>query len=117
MKHYHSHAFSASTATGTGLRDGKSALVRKVVEEFDHHERKTTADRLGWFDRYTLPRVSVLARLPRHDREAVIAHYRAKELRKVADAMHNRDYYAAGNARKRLERVEAVAKAFTAAKS
>lgn len=51
--------------------------------------------------------------MTRIDREAVIARFRAKELRKIADARSAHDDYSAGLAAKRLDRVNEMAKSFT----
>ena len=50
--------------------------------------------------------------MTRGDRAAVFAHYRAKELRNVADAMRTGDLYTARLARKRLDRVDELARVF-----
>lgn len=90
----------------------ESHLKRYVWCEVLRHNKKVTDERDYWFNSQFLPRVGVLARLPRNDREALIAHFRAKELREVADAMRDGNHYVAGLARKRLERVNKVAEAF-----
>lgn len=90
----------------------ESDLKRSVRGEVELYERKKREERIGWFCRNYLPQASVLARLPRHDRDAVIAHFRAKELLNVANAVNYEDHYDAYLARKRLERVEAMSEAF-----
>lgn len=90
----------------------ESELKDAVRSEVENNIVKASEERTHWFKRYSLPPASVLARLRRYDRDAVLAHFRAKELRKVADAMHVNDEYGARLARKRLERVDAMTKAF-----
>lgn len=90
----------------------ESDVKRVVLRELQHNAEKVAEDRTHWFDNYTLPKVSVLARLSHFDRAALIAHFRAKELRKIADARHEGDDYQAGLAIKRLDRVNEIAEAF-----
>lgn len=90
----------------------ESYVKQAVRREVQYNANKVAADRTRWFDNYTLPKASVLARLSPFDREALIAHFRAKELRKIADARHEGDDYQAGLASKRLDRVNEIAKAF-----
>lgn len=89
-----------------------SNLKHKVWRQVHGHANKVTEERRNWFNRRCMPPTSVLSRLPHYDRDAMIAHYRAKEMREVADAMNDGNHYKAGLARKRLERVNNVAKAF-----
>jgi hypothetical protein len=93
-------------------QSAESELKDAVRNEIEHNFEKACEERAHWFKRYSLPPASVLARLRRFDRDAVLAHFRAKELRKVADAMHADNDYEARLARKRLERVDAMTKAF-----
>lgn len=90
----------------------ESYVKQTVRHEVQRNARKVEVDRTIWFQNYTLPKASVLARLSPFDREALIAHFRAKELRKIADARHKGDDYQAGLAIKRLDRVNEIAKAF-----
>lgn len=90
----------------------ESDLKRKVKRQVFGHYNKVTEERESWFNRRHLPPSSVLARLPFHDREALIAHFRAKEMREVADAMTTGNHYKATLARKRLARVNEVDTAF-----
>lgn len=87
-------------------------LKRDIRLKVHNHNEKIANERAGWFDRRHLPSPSVLARLTRYDREAVFAHFRAKELRNVADAMHDRNFYAVKRARKHLDRVSELAEVF-----
>lgn len=90
----------------------ESEIKQAVRREVQYNAMRVAKDRTRWYDRYVLPPASVLARLSRFDREALIAHFRAKELRKIADARHKGDDYQAGLAIKRLDRVNEVARAF-----
>lgn len=90
----------------------ESPMKLAVRREVQHNAKQVAEDRTRWFHRYTLPPASVLARLSQYDRHALIAHFRAKELQKIAEAMHVQDFYNAGLARKRLERVSEMEKAF-----
>ena len=92
----------------------ESNMKSAVSYEVEHQVRKSTRERNGWFYRHSLPRASVLARLPRYDRKSLLAHFHAKEMRNIADATHCGNHYDASLARKRLERVDEMAKAFTA---
>lgn len=87
-------------------------LVYELSKAIDRHKSKADDERMALFQRSFMPHASIMARLPRHDRDALIAHFRAKEMRNVADALHVNDHYHAGRARRRLARVEEMAKAF-----
>lgn len=76
------------------------------------HIEKEDAERRGWFERSYLPNKSVLARMSHDDRIAVLAHFRARELRIIADAMRKGGNHNAQLARKRLDRVETMARVF-----
>lgn len=97
----------------TAANQCRESDVKKAVRrEVQHNAKKVAEGRNRWFDCYNLPPVSVLARLSNIDRDALLAHYRAKELRKIADARHEGDDYAVSLAIKRLSRVNEVAKSF-----
>lgn len=87
-------------------------LVCELGKAVDRHRAKIEEERMALFQRSFLPHARVMARLPRHDRDALIAHFRAKEMRNVADALHANNHYYAGLARRRLARVEEMAEAF-----
>lgn len=84
----------------------------QVRREMQHNMVKVEKDRTQLFDRYTLSPVRVLAGLQSFDRDALIAHFRAKELRNIADARHASDQRSEGLARKRLVRVDKIEQAF-----
>lgn len=90
-------------------RDLKDKISRQLID----HVSKAVEQRDRWFYRSYLPPSSVLVRLPFYDREALIAHFRAKEMREVADAMSTGNHYKAALARKRLARVNEVDTAFS----
>ncbi|MBW7056987.1 hypothetical protein KY389_09810 [Paracoccus bogoriensis] len=92
--------------------DPEKHLRREVRFQVNKHRNRISKARSDLFNQSYLPRISVLAQLMRQDREAVIAHYRAKELRNVADSMHEGNYRTLGLARKRLERVNELANTF-----
>lgn len=87
-------------------------VLQTVRCEVEYSEAKAHSEREGWFHRNTLPPASVLARQSLYDRDALIEHFRAKELRQIADATYERRHYNAGLARKRLERVNEIGRAF-----
>lgn len=90
-----------------------SEFQRTVRYEVNRHRHRANEERATWFKANTLTHVSVLARLGSDDRDALIAHFRAKELRSVADALYLDNSYEAKLARKRLERVDEIAEAFS----
>ena len=109
--HHDNIIIAAPAATPTTIT--RESDVKQVVRrEVQYSARKVAEDRTRWFGSYALPKASVLARLSRYDRDALIAHFRAKELRRIADAMHEGKHYDAGLARKRLDRVNEMARAF-----
>lgn len=69
-------------------------------------------ERYKCFHGNSLPRISVLARYPAHDRAAMIAHHRARELLNFADEINGGDNYHATLTRKRLKRIEDIAQVF-----
>lgn len=69
-------------------------------------------ERSKCFHSDSLPRISVLARYPAHDRAAMIAHHRSRELLNFADEINRSDSYHASLTRKRLKRIEDIAQAF-----
>lgn len=94
------------------FRQPESYVKQSVRHEVQRNAKKVAEDRTRWFQNYTLPKASVLARLPFYDRDALIAHFRAKELREIADARHTNNDYRLNLALKRLGRVNEIAKAF-----
>ena len=90
----------------------ESGLKDEVKFHVEERAIRIAVERLNLFERSCLPRTSVLARLTQPDREAIFAHYRAKELRNVADAIRIGDDSAKRRARKRVSRMDKLEAAF-----
>ena len=105
--------YTTAAGAATPMKRSPESFLKHFVRcAVEQRAKEMAAERSRWFNSRHLPRVSVLARLPRHDRDALIAHFRAKEARTLADAMNEGDDYKARLARNRLEHVEGTARAF-----